>query len=280
MDHKQGTFQGAGNVALFYQKWLPENKSVATIIIIHGGGEHSNRYMNVVNYFIFRQYAIYSYDLRGHGRSPGQRGHINYWDEFREDLTAFIKLVIKEKPDNPIFLLAQSVGGIIALDYCLHRPKGIKGVICTSPAIGKIGVPEILWKIGRIFDRIWPNCPFSTGLEISKLSRDPFIIEETKTDPLYHRKATPRLGMQIELTVDWIHAHAGDFCFPLLILHGTEDEIAFIEGSRKFISNVTYPDAHLQEYEGGYHELYNDIIKDQVLEDIEHWLSDHMKQTG
>ena len=81
--------------------------------------------------------------------------------------------------------------------------------------------------------------------------------------------------MQFKQTVEWIHAHAADLTLPLLIVHGTDDNIAAPEGSRQFISRVTYPDATLLEYDGGYHELLNDLVKAQVLSDIENWLLRH-----
>jgi alpha-beta hydrolase superfamily lysophospholipase len=274
--HNEGTFEGRGKLTLFYQSWQPAQKPVAVIILVHGGGDHSGRHTNVVNYFVQRQYAIYAFDLRGHGHSPGQRGHINTWNEFREDFAAFKKIVRQEQPDLPVIIYGHSLGGVITLDYCLRNPQGLSGLICSSPAIGELGIAAILWQIARILDRIWPSCPLKTGLDISKLSRDPDVEKAAKADPLYHSKATPRFGMQVKKTVEKIHSNARDLSLPLLIVHGTDDEIASIEGSRKFFNNVTYPDKDFREYKGGFHELHNDINKEQVLTDIDQWLAQHL----
>jgi alpha-beta hydrolase superfamily lysophospholipase len=232
--------------------------------------------MEIVNYFVPRQYAIYSFDLRGHGHSPGLRGYINRWSELREDMAAFIELVHREQPASPVFVLGHSIGGVIVLDYCLRNPGGISGVICSAPVIGEIGISAFLLMLARVLDRVWPTLSLSTGLDISKLSRDPAVEREARADPLYHSRGTPRLGMEIERTVEWVHAHAGEISLPLLIVHGTDDVLSPIGGSRKFIRKVTYPDARLQEYEGGFHELCHDIIKEQVLADIESWLARHL----
>lgn len=276
MKHDQGAFAGAGGLALFYQCWLPADAPAATVVVVHGFGEHSGRYKEIVNYFVPRQYAIYSFDLRGHGHSPGLRGYINRWSELREDLAAFMELVRREQPTSPVFVLGHSTGGVIVLDYCLRNLDGISGVICSAPLIGEIGISAFLLLLARALDRIWPTLSLSTGLDISKLSRDPAVEREVRADPFFHCLATPRLGMEIERTVEWIHAHAGEFSLPLLIIHGTDDELSPIGGSRRFIQAVTCPDARLQEYGGGFHELFHDIIKEQVLADTESWLTQHL----
>ena len=277
MTYSRGTFEGASNVELFYQSWLPEQIARAVIVILHGGnGDHSDRYKNVVDYFVARNYAIYTFDQRGNGQSPGIRGHINHWDEFREDLARFLELVHREQPNLPIFLFSHSLGGVIVLDFSIRKPPGIKGIICSAPAIGHINVAPILWTIARILDRIWPTLSIATGLDLSKISRDVDVVQTTKDDPLVHGKATPRLAMQLNETVDWVHTHANKLAIPLLVLHGTEDELASIEGSRRFFHNVQYEDSEMKEYDGGYHELFNDTIKDEVFIDIEQWLARHL----
>jgi alpha-beta hydrolase superfamily lysophospholipase len=277
MKYSRGTFEGASNVELFYQSWLPEQNARAVIVILHGGnGDHSDRYKNVVDHFVACNYAIYAFDQRGNGQSPGHRGHINHWNEFREDLAKFLELAHREQPNLPLFLFSHSLGGVIALDFSIRNPHDINGIICSAPAIGHINVAPILWTIARILDRIWPTLSIATGLDLSKISRDVDVVQTTKDDPLVHGKATPRLAMQLNETVDWVHTHANELSIPLLVLHGTEDELASIEGSRRFFHNVQYEDSEMKEYDGGYHELFNDTIKEEVFIDIEQWLAKHL----
>lgn len=276
MQHQEGTFEGVGQVQLYRQQWFPEDKAQAVLIIVHGIGEHSGRYIHVVDYLVLRGYAIYAFDHRGHGRSEGQQGFINDWSEFREDLRTFVMLVQQEIGNIPLFILCHSMGGVIGLDYCLHYPEGITGVIASAPAIGKVAVHPVIWFLARILDRIWPNLSMSPQSGVDwKISRDAAVLEATRNDPFTHNKATPRLGIQMQKTVEWIQTHAADWQLPLLVIHGTDDNIASPEGSRRFVRNITFPDVQFNEYEGGYHELFNDIIREQVLADVAGWLQKH-----
>lgn len=308
MIHKENTFQGVGGINLFYQSWLPDGNLKAAGIIVHGGGDHSGRFGNVVNQLVPEQFAVYAFDWRGHGRSPGVRGHVNGWHELRDDLGIFIRLVNELHPDIPMFLFGHSMGGVIVLDYCLkelvgegkkgnmvdrenkgnkgnvdvgvvgekenvHDYVNISGMVCTSPAIGELGISPILWQIAKMLNKVWPSLSMSTGLNISMLTHDQDFVDYTKNDPLYHRKATPRFGMEVEKTVNFIHQNAAEFSLPMLLIHGTADEIVSIEGSRKFVSNSKNPRLQYKEYDGGYHELFNDTMKGQVMEDIVGWLN-------
>jgi len=277
MQHDEGTFEGVGQVHLYRQHWLPQETPRAALVIIHGIGEHSGRYMHVVNYLGPRGYAIYAFDHRGHGRSEGQRGFINDWNEFREDLRTFVTLVQQKTSDNlPLFILCHSMGGVIGLDYCLHYPQGLTGVIASAPAIGDVAVHPVIWFLARLLDRVWPNFSMSPQSGVKwKISRDAAVLEATRNDTLCHNKATPRLGVQIKNTVEWIQSHAPEWKLPLLVIHGTDDNIASPEGSRRFVQHITFPDVQFNEYEGGYHELFNDIIRDQVLADVAEWLQKH-----
>jgi alpha-beta hydrolase superfamily lysophospholipase len=272
MRHSEGKFRGAGKLELYYQSWHPKAPARAAIAIVPGLGEHSGRCRNIGNHLVPRGYAIYAFDLRGNGRSPGQRGYVKEWKEFREDVASFLALIRDREPHTPIFLFGESLGGVIALDYCLSRPPGLSGLICAAPALGEVGVPRFLWMLARVLNRVLPRFSLPTGLDDSNLSRDPEVVKAFQQDSLTHSRGTARLAMEFRRAVEWIHAHADGLELPLLIVHGTADRIASAEGSREFIRKVKFPDKDLREYEGGYHELYNDIIKDKVLADTEQWL--------
>jgi len=278
MKHHEDIFQGFGGVELFYQSWLPEVNVKAVVIIIHGGGDHSGRFGNVVDHLVPEHYAVYAFDLRGHGRSPGIRGHINNWSELRDDLGLFIRLVHGIHPTIPLFLFGHSMGGVIVLDYCLRNTENVSGVVCTSPAIGQLGISPILWQLAKLLNLVWPSLSMSTGLDISKLSHHKDFVLNTKRDPLYHRKATPRFGMEVQQTVEFIHHHAAEFSLPMFLIHGTSDEIVSLAGSQKFVGKSNSPLLKYKEYKGGYHELFNDTVKEQVLEDISNWISNQINK--
>ncbi|MFM9159301.1 MAG: alpha/beta hydrolase, partial [Dolichospermum sp.] len=108
---QEGKFSGVGGLDLYYQSWHPGGEVRGILAIVHGLGGHSGLYKTIVEHLLPREYAVYALDLRGHGRSSGQRGYINTWTEFRDDLQAFLKLIQQQQPGYPIFLLGHSLGG-------------------------------------------------------------------------------------------------------------------------------------------------------------------------
>ena len=130
--HQQGSFIGVGGIELYYQCGHSSTSPKAIVVIIHGLGAHSGLLGNFFNYLVPQNYAIYAFDLRGHGRSPGQKGYINSWNEYRGDLDAFLTLIKQQNSGCSCFLLGNSLGGIVALDYALRFPTAIKGVFAIS----------------------------------------------------------------------------------------------------------------------------------------------------
>ncbi|MDP5018370.1 MAG: lysophospholipase, partial [Dolichospermum sp.] len=212
-------------------------------------------------------------------RSPGQRGYINTWAEFRDDLQTFLNLIQQQQPGCPIFLLGHSLGGVIALDYTLRYlqdKSALSGVIAFAPSIGKVGVPLTRIVLGKLLSQVWPRFSLNIGLDTSAGSRNQQILDSYTQDKLRHTLATARLSTEFFATVDWIHAHAEKWQVPLLILHGSADRIALPAGSEIFYQNVTYPDKLRIEYAGGYHDLHYDINYLQVITDLGNWMDQHL----
>lgn len=272
----EGTFQGANGLELYYQSWHPQALARAVLVIVPGHGGHSDIFTRMVEYLIERNYLVYSFDLRGNGRSPGQRGYINSWAEFRADLKAFLDLVTAKQPNLPLFVIGQSMGGTIALDYILREPNQLQGLILMSPALGSIGVsPWKLW-IGKMLSRILPHFALDTGIDLSTGSRDPEVVAAYAQDPLCHSQGTARLVTELFKTMDWINAHASEIKVPLLILHGGADRVILPESSRIFFERLFLADRERREYPDSYHELYNDLNYQEVLADIEDWINRHL----
>jgi alpha-beta hydrolase superfamily lysophospholipase len=276
---KEATFQGVGGLDLYYQSWHPQGKVRAILVIVHGLGAHSDRFNNIVQHLIPKQYAVYGLDLRGHGRSQGQRGYINAWSEFREDLGAFLQLIQTQNPGCPIFLLGHSLGGAIVLDYILRCPQKasiLQGAIALAPTLGKVGVPPIRVLLGKMLSRVWPRFTLNTGIDLSAGSRDPQVLAAYTQDTLRHTLATARLATEFFATVNWINAHAGEWQLPLLILHGGADRVALPAGSDIFYQRVNCTDKLRIEYPGAYHEIQRDLNYREVMADLADWLEQHL----
>ena len=274
IQNEAGTFQGARGLKLYYQTWFPQAVARAVIVIVHGHGGHSSIFNRLIEYLVPRDYIIYSFDLRGHGRSPGQRGYINSWAEYREDLAAFLNLVKTQQPDLPLLAIGQSMGGTIALDYVLRESTQLSGLMLMSPALG---LSISTWKLllGRVLSGIWPRFALNTSLDFTTGSRDPKMVAACAQDPLRHRQGTARLATELLQTINWVNARAMDLQIPLLILHGGADRITPLQSSQMFFSNVTLSDKEMYEYPDSYHELQNDLDYQKVLADLHSWIERH-----
>ena len=272
--NKEGTFQGANGWKLYYQSWHPSITVKAVLVIVPGHGGHSGIFTRMINYLLERNYAVYSFDLRGNGRSPGQRGYINNWAEFREDLTAFLELVTRENLDLPLFLIGQSLGGTIALDYVLRQSNSIKGLILMSPALG-LGIASWKLLLAQILSAILPHFALDAGIDISACSRDAKVIAAAEQDSLRHSQGTARLTTELLKTIDWIKSHATELKIPLLILHGGADRVTLAESSKTFFESLTLTDREIREYPDSRHELHHDLNYQEVLADIADWLNRH-----
>ncbi len=277
--HKEGTLQSVGGLNLYYQSWHPEGQVRAVLAIVHGLGGHSGLFGNVVQYFVPKNYTVYGFDLRGHGRSQGQRGHINSWSEFREDVRTFLQLIKAQEPGCPCFLLGHSIGAVIVFDYVLRFPaeaSALQGVIALSPALGPVGVSPFKLSLGRLLSRVWPRFTLSTGINLSAASSDPAVIAAYAQDRLRHTQGSARLATEYLATVAWIREHVAEWRSPLLILHGGADRVALPEGGCAFFQQVTILDKERREYCGVYHEIQNDLNYQERLTDLDNWLERHL----
>jgi alpha-beta hydrolase superfamily lysophospholipase len=277
MNHKEDTFEGAGGLKLFSQSWRPEGAPQAVLAIVHGFGEHSSRYMNMVQHFIPRGYAVHGFDLRGHGRSPGQRGHVNSWSEYRDDVKAFLGHVSKQEPGRPVFLLGHSLGSIIALDYVLRHPQGLSGVILSGLAVDPVGAATpLLVAIARVMSRIWPTLSMAVKLDKGALSRIPEVVSQYIADPLVHGMGSARWGTECLDTIDWCKAHASELQLPLLVVHGEADRINTAAGARLVFEAARSVDKRLVLVPGGHHEPHNDIGREQTFQALEEYLGSRL----
>jgi alpha-beta hydrolase superfamily lysophospholipase len=242
------------------------------LINLHGLGDHSSLYPSLVSYFPPRRIAVYAFDMRGNGRSPGQRAYLQSWEEYRGDLHRFIKVVQGFEDALPLFLLGNSLGGLVVLDYALHHPEEMAGVIAAAPPLGEVGVPAYLMALGRVMSRVWPRFSLQVGMDLSGLARDPSVVETVLADPLFHRRGTARLSTEVTTAIERVQASAAKLAVPLLILHGSADRMVPPDGSRQFFSKLRHPDREFREYPGAYHGLFADLNQQEVLGDLERWL--------
>jgi alpha-beta hydrolase superfamily lysophospholipase len=265
-------YEGAGGARLFYRRTTAAAPTRAALIALHGLGDHSGLYPMLGQALAPRGIDVSLPDLRGNGRSPGLRGHIDRWADLREDLRRLIERTRADLSAAPLFLLGNSLGGLVVLDYAMHHPDGLRGVIALAPPLGVLGVPAPLLALGRMLSTVWPRFTLETGMDLSGLSRDPSVVDEILADPLYHRRGSARLSTEVTSTIDRVHQAAPTFPTPVLVVHGSADRMVPPDGSRRFAARVGHPDATLLEIRGGYHALLADLDHERVLAAIGDWI--------
>ena len=254
---------------LFWQHWRPEHPRAA-LINVHGLGDHSGMYPSLAAWFPSRGVAVYALDTQGNGRSPGRRGHIDRWSNYRDDLHSFVQMVREREGMTPV-LLGQSLGGLMVMDYGLAHPEMVRGVAAAAPVLGSIGTPAPLLWVARVLSRVWPTFTLETGLDLRGLARDPAVIQAVLDDPLFHRRATARLATELLATIASVHARAHTLAIPVLLQHGSADRMVLIDGSRRFATGPAAARVRLIEY-NACHALFADLGYEQRLTDLTTWM--------
>jgi alpha-beta hydrolase superfamily lysophospholipase len=274
MDRTQGLFQGCDGLSLFYQRWFPDTLPVrGIVVVVHGLGAHSNVFEQGVRCLLPQGYGVYALDLRGHGRSPGQRGYINDWQEFREDLRAFLQFIRAREAEERYFLWGHSMGGTVSLDYALHYPASLQGLILSAPALGHVGVPAWKLAVGQLLSRLWPRFQLKVGIDRTLSSRDLAVLADYATDPLRHEYGTARLCAEFFKTVRWIDLHLDALALPLLLLQGDADGVTSPRSSEALFQRLQSCNKTYRHYPDSYHDLYSDLNYREVISDIASWLA-------
>jgi acylglycerol lipase len=274
MKHIEGNFRGARNINIYYQAWLPDGKAKAVILIVHGIGEHSGRYMNVVNRFAPLGFALYGLDHIGHGKSDGPREMVERFGDFTDTLAMYSNMVASLEPGKPLFILGHSMGGLIASSYLLDHQSQFKGAILSGPAV-KVAdnITKATIFFGKIIAALAPRLGL-IGLDVNCISRDPEVVRVYVEDPLvFHRKTPARLASELLKAMLRVQAEASKITLPFIVLQGGKDEIVNPKGAQMLFEAASSADKTIKVYDELFHEVFNEPEHDRVLADVEEWLS-------
>jgi alpha-beta hydrolase superfamily lysophospholipase len=253
----------------------PGEHARAGIIMVHGLGDHTGRYKYLMKKFSENGFAFAGVDLPGHGRSDGKRGHIRSYRVTREMLDILIREYKKTFPGVPVFIYGHSLGGGIVLDYLLNNRPSVKGAIITSPWL-KLSFEPPKFKVitARAMNYLIPSLVQPSGLVTDHMSRDKNVVEAYRNDPLVHNLISVSLFCSATTAAQSALKRAAEINIPLLMMHGSDDQITSPGGSREFASANSK--TTLKIWEGGYHEIHNEAFKDDVFNEILTWIG---KQT-
>jgi alpha-beta hydrolase superfamily lysophospholipase len=275
VEHGEGRFEGAGGARLFEQHWRPAGADArGVLVLVHGLKDHSARYASAAETLARRGFAVYAFDLRGHGRSDGARVAIDAFAEYLDDLDRFLACVREREPARPTFLFGHSMGGAIVTLFAIERRPALAGIVLSAPALRVADdVPAVLVGSTKLLGAVLPGLPVF-GLESAGFSRDPAVVRENdETDPLIeHGRAPARTASELLGAIAEIQERMEEVRAPLLILHGTADRITDPEGSRELAARARSGDVTLRLYDGLYHDLLHEPEQAEVLGEIAAWL--------
>lgn len=272
MENFKSYWKSTDDLALFNQIWEPRDDVRASVCLVHGLGEHSGRYAHVAEYFGKDNFASLAFDHRGHGKSEGLRGHAPSAEIFLDDIDLLLQEAKSRYQGKPCFLYGHSLGGILVLYYALKRRPDVHGVVATSPGLRTaLEEQKLKIKFAEIMGRLLPTLSLPTGLDTKALSHNPQVVQDYQQDPLVHDRATLAFANKLLEAIEWIFEHASEFSLPLLLVHGSEDKIAYPRGSQEFASLVT-GDCTLRLWKGLAHETHNEPQKEAVLDYTLNWM--------
>jgi len=275
--HAEGNFQGHRNLSLYYQCWLPAAKPKAILLVVPGLAEHSGRYANLVDFFVPRGYALYSLDLRGHGKSEGLRCHVDSFSDYLTDLKIFYDIVRAKHSGAKIFLVGHSMGATVALAYTIDHQHELAGLVLSGAGLKPgASITPLQQAMARIISLALPKMGVTT-IEASAISQDKAVVDAYVNDPLVYRgKVRARLGVELLKTIQKLPKRMSALHLPVLIMHGTEDRLCNPEGSYMIHKKVSSKDKTLKLYEGFHHEVFNEPGRNQVMADMASWLEAHL----
>ncbi|HBH47128.1 MAG TPA: lysophospholipase [Bacteroidales bacterium] len=265
LNHVKFQWQARDGKELFAQKWDAGKNSRAAILLVHGLGEHSSRYAKWASKLVEEGISVLSFDFRGHGQTPGKPGQISDYHKLLNDVDLLIEKGKDEFKNQQLFLYGHSMGGNLVANYAIMHTTDLCGIILTSPWFELTNIPPVLKLNSALFlSKIMPWVVARSGIKPEHMSRELREVHMYKSDPLIHDKLSLGLfrkafeqGKVAKRSIYKINA-------PLLVMHGTSDQVTSYKASREFISNASDKTTFV-EWDGGYHELHNDIESDKVF---------------
>ena len=274
-----GELTASDGITIFYRQYQAESER-ARMVIVHGLGEHSGRYGNVIERVLPKGISIWVPDHRGHGQSGGQRGHVLNFVQYLTDLQGMLNMAKNDAPaEMPCFLLGHSMGGLIALYFAQRYPGLIDAVVASSPCLGMvIDIPAVKKVMGSVMSYVWPGLSMGNELDAAKISRDPKVVSAYEKDPLVHDRVSARFFTELLSAMESVNQQAADLKVPVLMQVAGDDHLVNAGSSKQFFSSLTVEDRTLLVYDDLYHEIYNAPEEDKrkVLDDLVDWLEERI----
>jgi acylglycerol lipase len=264
---------------IFVRHWEPDGAPKASLVLCHGVNSHGGQYIGAANRFADSGFAVTALDLRGRGKSDGERFYVDTIDDYVSDLSLAIGLAKSKHPELPLYLLGHSAGGVTAVTYALDNQTQLSGLICESFAF-RVYAPNFALKLLEGASHFLPHAHV-LKLKMADFSRDPAWVRQLEADPLTLDETQPISTVAaFARASERFEREFGNIKLPVLILHGTADKATRPDGSEQFFEEAGSTDKSLKLYDGHFHDLLNDLGHDQVFADIIDWIDKRLPAAG
>lgn len=244
------------------------------IIAIHGAAEHCGRYYELASEMSKQGYNFYSFDLTGHGRSEGRRGYIEHYEDYLVDIANFYAFLKIHKNMKTPYLFGHSAGGLLSSLFTVWGKCELKGLILSAPLFKlKVSVPIYKKLASQIMATIYPSFSLKTELKPEALTHDDDIIKEYITDPMILQTVNARWFNEMMKAMKKANVISPFISMPCILFHGSKDQVTDYDASKKFFNNLASKDKDLYVIRDFYHEVFNEVGREQVYQKLITWLN-------
>jgi alpha-beta hydrolase superfamily lysophospholipase len=251
----------------------------ASLLLVHGLGEHSGRYAPLVERLVESGIAVFTFDGRGHGKSVDGKpdAFFTSYRDYLEDIDRLYEKVVGYFPGVPSFLFGHSMGGGLIAAYVIDYQPKAAGVILSSPAIKEAeGTSKALIAVSGLISKWLPRLK-ALKLDATQISRIPSEVQDYLSDPLNYTQPIPaRTAHEVYQMMQSIQANAASFELPVLVVHGTSDGLTNPKGSELFMEKAQSEDKTLKLFPGGYHELIHDLEAEEMIQTVVEWIGERV----
>lgn len=254
-------------IRLVTRHW-PADAPRAAVLLVHGLGEHAARYEHVGEQLAAAGLEAFGWDHRGFGASGGERAWVERWSRFHDDVEDRLAAIRATLPGKPVILYGHSLGGLIALGYCLADRPLPDLLVLSAP-----GIDDDLaaWKrkLAPVIARFAPHLRITNGIGPEMLSRDPARQAAVASDPLMVGSSTARFGALAFAEQRHVRASVARLSVPTLVIHGLDDPIVPARASEAL---AALPGVTRRTYAGIRHELHNEPEGPGIVADVIAWI--------
>ena len=272
-------FTGLHKTRLFYQVWEPE-KVRGHLVITHGHAEHSGCYQRLVEGLRELSFAVYAWDMRGHGRSEGKRGYAKDFEDYVKDLQLFIQHLRDDRGLYPkdLCLLGHSMGGLTQLKMLLNNSHWEFPLqVLSAPMLGvAVDVPLYKDLAALVLRSLLPGVTLGNEIKFENLTRDPEVIAEYKSDVLRHDRISAGVYLGAITTIETLRQHMDKIETPTLLQIPEQDPVVGSETSQELFRKLGSQHKVLKIYSDRKHEIYNDLGREEVYQDVIKFITENL----